>query len=328
SDGTYRLFTESLKDEHGLCDGELFGNQPTAAACSGVLIDEDLVLTAGHCVDAHTPCDAYAYVFNYHLDDATRPTHLADIRDEYVYSCARVVSQGSPLGSDYTPDFALVQLDRPVEGAHAPASIRPATPLSERESLAMIGFGSGLPAKIDSGGTVADPRADRLDFFVANVDAFQGHSGSATFDSENRLAGILINVDAFQGHSGSATFDSENRLAGILIGGRTPDYVTLDDESCERVAVYEDSQAAEVVHNIAPIVAALCDDGWDAQELCGPEACEGQPCGVTLPPSGGARPVPGDTTGCSASGGTTAFTSGWLGLLLFAVARRFRRRAA
>ena len=301
-DGTYAPApsVQSLGELHGLCPDELFVDQPAAAVCSGVLIDDDLVLTAGHCIDSRMPCDGYAYVFNYHLDD---PTHLAVIRDEDVYSCARVVSQGSPLGSDYTPDFALVQLDRPVEGAHAPASIRPATPLSERESLAMIGFGSGLPAKIDSGGTVADPRADRLDFFVANVDAFQGHSGSATFDSENRLAGILI-------------------------GGLAPDYVTLDDESCERVAVYEDSQAAEVVHNIAPIVAALCDDGWDAQELCDPEACEGQPCGVTLPPSGGARPVPGDTTCCSASGGTTAFTSGWLGLLLFAVARRFRRRAA
>jgi len=299
-DGIYELFTESLKDQRGLCADEQFGNQPTAASCSGVLIDDDLVLTAGHCIDARMPCDAYAYVFNYHLDD---PTHLAEIRDEDVYSCARVVSQGSPVGSDYTPDFAIVQLDRPVEGAHARASIRPATPLDEQESLAMIGFGSGLPAKIDSGGTVADARADHLDFFVSNVDAFQGHSGSATFDSENRLAGILI-------------------------GGLTPDYVTLDGESCERVAIYENSDAAEVVHNVAPIVAALCDDGWDAEELCGPEACEGQPCGVTLQPPGGAGPVAGETTGCSASGGPTAFTSGWLGLLLFAAARGFRRRAA
>jgi hypothetical protein len=299
-DGTYALFTDSLKDQRGLCDDERFGNQPTAASCSGVLIDDDLVLTAGHCVDARTPCDAYKYVFNYHLDD---PTHLAEIRDEDVYSCDRVVSQGSPLGSDQTPDFAIVQLRRPVEGAHAPASIRPATPLDTQESLAMIGFGSGLPAKIDSGGTVADPRADRLDFFVANVDAFQGHSGSATFDSENRLAGVLI-------------------------GGLTPDYVTLEGESCERVAVYENSEAAELVHNIAPIVAALCDDGWGAEELCGPKACEGQPCGVTVPPPGGSGAVPAETTGCSASGGAPAFTPGWLGLLLFAVARRFSRRAA
>ncbi len=174
SDGSYSLFTESLKDARGLCADELFGNQPTAASCSGVLIDDDLVLTAGHCIDTQTPCDSYAYVFNYYLED---PTHLAAIRDEDVYSCARVVSQGSPQGGDLTPDFAVVQLDRSVEGARSPVSIRPATPLDEQESLAMIGFGSGLPAKIDSGGTVADPRAAKLDFFIANLDAFQGHSG-------------------------------------------------------------------------------------------------------------------------------------------------------
>ena len=301
-DGTYALApsVQSLGELHGLCPDELFVDQPAAAVCSGVLIDDDLVLTAGHCIDSRMPCDGYAYVFNYHLDD---PTHLAVIRDEDVYSCARVVSDGRPLLGDYTPDFAVVQLDRPVEGAHVPALVRPATPLDQGESLAMIGFGSGLPAKIDTGGSVADPRADQLDYFVANVDAFQGHSGSATFDSENRLAGILI-------------------------GGRTPDYVTLEGESCERVAVHPDSPADELIHNIAPIVTHLCDDGWDAEELCGPKACEGQPCGSVLPPPGGGGVVPADTSGCSTSTGSTGFTSGLLGLLLFAVARRFRRRAA
>jgi len=48
SDGTHSLLSESLKDLRGLCPDELFGNQPTAASCSGVLIDDDLVLTAGH----------------------------------------------------------------------------------------------------------------------------------------------------------------------------------------------------------------------------------------------------------------------------------------
>jgi len=301
--GTYSLFTDSLKDLRGLCDDELFGNQPTAATCSGVLIDDDLVLTAGHCIDAQTPCDAYTYVFNYHLD---APSRLAAIHDEDVYSCARVVSQRAPEESNFTPDFAVIQLDRPVEGGQSPASIRPAMPLAQQESLTMIGFGSGLPAKIDSGGSVADPRADRLDFFIANVDAFQGHSGSATFDSENRLAGILI-------------------------GGRTPDYVVLEGESCGRVSVYDDSQAGEVVHNIAPIVAGLCADGWNAENLCDPKACEGEPCGF-IPPSTGGTGGPGVTaaegSGCRASTGSTSFASGALGLLLLAVARRFRRRVA
>lgn len=298
-DGTYGLYnTESLEKLLGLCPDQRFGWEPTAAVCSGVLIDDDLVLTAGHCIDANTPCDWYSYVFRYELE---APDSLAVIRDEDVYSCAKLVAQGTPQGSDLTPDFSVVQLDRPVEGAHAPALIRPATPLGVQESLTMIGFGTGLPAKIDSGGSVADPRADQLDFFVANVDAFQGHSGSATFDSQHRLAGILI-------------------------GGRTPDYVT-SAEGCAEVNVFQDSQAGEVVHNIAPIVDALCTGGWNANSLCDPKACAGEPCGVPSTPSDSPGVVPANKSGCSASRGSSDFASAWLGLLLFVVARRFRRRA-
>jgi hypothetical protein len=300
TDGTYGLFTESLEDAQELCPGELFGNQPTAAACSGVLIDDDLVLTAGHCIDATTPCEIYNYVFNYHL---VEPDRLAVIRDADVYSCTRVVSQDSPDVVGRPPDFAVVQLDRPVEGGKSPAVVRPATPLSEQESLTMIGFGSGLPAKIDSGGSVADPRASQLDFFFANVDAFQGHSGAATFDSQNRLAGILIS-------------------------GRAPDYVDSEDQSCKRVSVYEDSQAGEIIHNIAPIVASLCDDGEGVEALCDPQACEGQPCGSSPLPSPSPGGFPAPSSDCNASTDSTGLLSGWLGLLLFVAARRFRPRAA
>jgi len=299
-DGTYGLFTQALENAQELCPGELFGNQPTAAVCSGVLIDDDLVLTAGHCIDAVTPCDSYDYVFNYHLVAQDR---LAVIRDADVYSCTRVVSQEAPE-SILPPDFAIVQLDRPVEGAKSPVVIRPATPLIEQESLTMIGFGSGLPAKIDSGGSVADPRASELDYFVANVDAFQGHSGAATFDSQNRLAGILIR-------------------------GLAPDYVAdSEDPSCNRVSVYEDSEAGEIIHNVAPIVASLCDAGEGAAALCDPTACEGEPCGSTPLPSDGPGGFPAPSADCSASTHSTGALSGWLGLALFVAVRRFRPRAA
>lgn len=310
-DGTYSLFGETLGQARRLCADEAFANQPAIASCSGVLIDDQLVLTAGHCIDSLVTCDAYAYVFNYHLD---APNRLAAIRDEDVYTCTRVISQGTAQVGSHTPDYAIVELDRPVEGAHSPVPIRPAVPLDRHESLAMIGFGSGLPAKIDAGGAVANPRADQLDYFVANVDAFQGHSGSATFDSDNRLAGILI-------------------------GGRTPDYVRLQGESCTRVSVYEDSQAAELVHYISPIVGALCAEpvgaDWNADHLCDEKACEGEPCGVTPPPAAGPAPAPaegsgavsGGDSGCSASASSTDPMSGWLGLLLFVAARRVRRPA-
>jgi len=297
--GNYALRTFTLKDRQGLCDDEPFGNQPVAASCSGVLIADDLVLTAGHCISQQLPCEDFKYVFNYHLD---APNQLAFIRDEDVYSCARVALESDSPANDLTPDFAIIELDRPVEGDHTPVTIRPATAFQEGEPISMIGFGSGLPAKIDSGAAVADPRVDRGDFFV-------------------------VNLDAFQGHSGSATFDAESRLAGILLGGRVPDYVTDPSEGCARANVFDDSLAGEIVHNIAPIVAALCDEELMSDEMCALDACEGSPCGVPSVPSPGGvgGTVSSDTSGCSAVTNVPRSTSGWAMLLLAFAVLRFRR---
>ena len=298
--GYYGLDTFLLKDERDLCPDEPFGNQPVAASCSGALIADDLVLTAGHCISTQRSCETFRYVFNYHLDG---PDELALIEDEDVYSCKRVALETDSSGTDLTPDFAIIELDRPVEGGHKPLAIRPATPLDDGDSVAMIGFGSGLPAKIDSGAYVADARADRLDFFVANLDAFEGHSGAATFDSESQLAGILL-------------------------GGRVPDYVISPGEGCTRPNVFDDEDAGEIVHNIAPIVAALCDEGLGGEDLCGPDACGGEPCGMpSVPGTGGdgaVGAVPADGGGCSAAPMGTPSPVPWAVLLLVLAARRFR----
>lgn len=300
--GDYSLPSFTLQDSRGLCGDEPFSNQPVAASCSGVLIADDLVLTAGHCISTRRPCEDFSYVFNYHLES---PTQLALIRDEDVYSCARVALESdSPLDA-LTPDFAVIQLDRPVEGGHVPVTIRAATAFEEGEPISMIGFGSGLPAKIDSGATVADARADRGDYFV-------------------------VNLDAFEGHSGSATFDSDNQLAGILLGGRVPDYVTEPGEGCARANVFDDVEAGEIVHNIAPIVAALCDAGLVDDELCAPDACGGSPCGLPSVPGSsiGGGTVKTGGSGCSAVSGARETLAGWGMLLLAIVALRFRRTTA
>ncbi len=300
NDGTYSIIALSLQEERGLCDGERFANQPVVASCSGTLIDDDLVLTAGHCISPETPCDSFRYVFNYFLDG---PSLLAPIRDEDVYSCKRVFLEHDAPLDEVTPDYAVIQLDRPVEGMHEPVEIRPAVPLERGDSLRMIGFGSGLPAKIDSGASVADPPTAERDFFVANLDAFAGHSGSAIFDSNDELAGILL-------------------------GGRVPDYVMASNEDCFRVNVFDDSEAGEIGHEIATIVKGLCDDGWQRDNVCEISACQGDLC-ETPPPQndGGVGVVPGDTSGCSAAPGPESLGSLAAGLLLLLVARAFRRRA-
>ncbi len=40
------------------------------------------------------------------------------------------------------------------------------------ERVTVIGFGSGIPAKVDQGGFVIDPRDSIQDYFVASTDTF------------------------------------------------------------------------------------------------------------------------------------------------------------
>ncbi|MEM8607461.1 MAG: serine protease [Myxococcota bacterium] len=314
ADGIYVLFAVPLASSEGLCVGESFADQPTAANCSGVLIDDDLVLTAGHCMRTQARCDSTSFVFNYHLEG---PMELAAIDDDDVYECETIALRGEAGGDVPTPDFAVVRLDRSVSGGHRPASIRPATlPLTVGEPLTMIGFGSGIPAKIESGGEVFDPRTASLDYFVANSDAFRGHSGSPVFDSANELAGHLV-------------------------AGLGPDYVETNS-GCFVVNTFQDTAAGELVHYLAPVVAALCDQGFGSDALCGEDACDGEPCGVKAPTTGGNLPVvttggsggaggggsipAASSSGCRAAPGTS-FPSGWLALATLALLARIRRSA-
>ena len=270
-DGLYTLFASSLQEQEALCDGEAFINQPTAAFCSGVLIEDDLILTAGHCVRTQAQCEGIRFVFDYFLEG---PSTLASIDDDDVYGCRQIVVRDEASNASVTPDFAVIQLDRPVTGNRTPVPIRAgATPLPLGEPVAMIGFGSGLPAKIDTGGAVIDPRASTLDHFETSTDAFGGHSGSPTFDG---------NLE----------------LAGILVAGRGPDYIPSPSEACARVNRFPDGEGGESVHYVAPILSRLCAEGWNG-ELCGGEpSCSGEACGPVPTP----RTAPSGSSGCQAAG--------------------------
>ena len=178
-----------LKSAYDLCDGERFEDQPTAAQCSGTLIGTDLVLTAGHCVTTLTACKSWRYVFNY---VETGPNELAGLTDDDVYECKDVVASTVRMSRGRSLDYAVVRLDRPIVG-HSPAPIRPPTDtLRAGDPLRVIGFPSGLPAKIDDGGQVSDPRTQQGDYFVGNPDTFAGNSGSGVFDAMGRLVGVLV----------------------------------------------------------------------------------------------------------------------------------------
>lgn len=228
--------TQTLGESQGLCEGEAFSNHPTAGICSGTLIAPDLVLTAGHCVDnGQASCENLFAVFNYEWLPSTG--QLDTITTNDIYACQRIVAQALSDSGGTTRDYGIFQLDRPVTG-YTPANVVSSRPnFQVGDDFVLIGSPSGIPMKIDDGGTVREPRTSPGDYLVGNPDTFGGNSGSGVF-----LPGSLD-------------------LFGVLISGDT-DYV--EDGSCTRVNVCSESGCGgENILYATAAIDAFCAVGTD-----------------------------------------------------------------
>lgn len=177
---------KASEDKITFCEGTRFTEQPNPGMCSGFLIAPDLMVTAGHCVTIDRFCEDYQWVFDFKMDKATQKAGV-NIKEENIYKCDKVVSNTliSVLGLDY----AVVKLDRKVVG-RAPLKIN-ADALDATSKVMVIGGPSGLPTKVTTNGDVR--KNNHPNFFVTNLDTFQGNSGSAVFDQETGVVqGILV----------------------------------------------------------------------------------------------------------------------------------------
>lgn len=177
-----------------VCKDEKFAYQPTLADCTGFLVGEDLLLTAGHCMiesmgevvqDKSTPaCEENSWMFDYASEKGS--IQINGIDKSKMYNCSKVV-----FGRlDQKGDFALVKLDRKVTGRH-PLKFRKSGSVQRGQSLFVIGNPSGLPLKYASGAKVVDNQYSQ--FFSANLDTFGGNSGSPVFNAETyEVEGILV----------------------------------------------------------------------------------------------------------------------------------------
>lgn len=260
------IVAPSLGDSHRLCPGSRFAEQPSAADCSGALIDSDLVLTAGHCVPSLSACRSMGFVFGYHYTDQDV---LNPLTEDDVFACSQIV-----VRSDW-PDYAVVRLDRPATPRFSPLPIKQGDfALRPGEPLRMIGFPSGIPAKIDDGGRVIDPRDESLDHFVATTDSFGGNSGSPVLDARQEVVGILVR--------GASDFWWQN---GCWSLATYPEGGGGDGEEVTYVA-----RALSALCNVVPD-AAPCDDAptsW-CSSCVESEAC---PSGWVCSPSDGVCGVP------------------------------------
>lgn len=254
--GSAEVVAPTLGEALDLCDSEPFREQPSAARCSGTLIDDDLLLTAGHCLGytdeetARLVCAQLRIVFDYYLASAgAEPL----IEPDDVFSCKSVVVYQKEAGNPDAADFAVVQLDRPATPERLAVSVQSARP-EVGDLLTAATHGAGLPLKVQLG--VGITEVDDGQFLTAETDSFAGGSGGALFDRELSLVAIQAR--------GLADWQ----------------YV----EGCGRAVRVE--QTSEQHQFAVSAVEAVCDAGWPSPRLCGTEPR----CGDTICSPGEACP--------------------------------------
>lgn len=187
------LFSKEIKlkgssmIDRGLCSSERFSRQMSGAVCSGFLVSPTTLVTAGHCMKTMNDCKDNKWVFDYKVDSENQ--FDVTVSKNSVYKCKSIIKQTLTK----TNDYALIELDRPVTDRQ-PLKIRTSGKPEVGDELVVIGHPTGLPTKIADGAKV---RSLKGEFFVANLDAFGGNSGSAVINVKTEeVEGILVRGEA------------------------------------------------------------------------------------------------------------------------------------
>jgi len=186
-----------------MCPDELFTSQSAPGFCTGFLVREDVLVTAGHCLQK-VPCSDTSIVFGFQMEAVDS---LAALTDDNVFKCTEVIAQVLPSQNNQYMDYAILKLDRPADRsglAYASEDL-----IEVQSNVAVLGHPSGLPMKVASDASVMSNLASDP-FFVTNLDTFGSNSGSPVIDT------------------------SSYRVEGILVRGEI-DYVPSEDGSCVQV---------------------------------------------------------------------------------------------
>jgi V8-like Glu-specific endopeptidase len=252
-DGSIQIAGPTLGELADLCPSEAFADQAAAARCSAVLVDDRLLLTAGHCVVDAAACADLRWVFGYAITSAGAPPLL---RDDEIYSCAAVVGRHREHAAGGLHwDYAFVELDRAVSATLHPVELATHAPLVD-DPLSVIGYPSGLPVKLDPHARVLDARSTAPDYFTLSSDTFAGSSGSGVFDASGALTGILI--------AGGEDYEYRAEL-GCSVARR----VSAGGE--DRDAGSSAEHSGERANRAAATIDGLCASGYESARLCSPE---------------------------------------------------------
>lgn len=188
---------ESLSWSMRVCSDQRFATQPTVVDCTGFLIGEDILVTAGHCIDTRRheykneksgACGTHSWLFDYKTENSGN-VDLSNTSHNNLYKCKRVI-YSKLEGSE---DYAIIQLERKVKDRQ-PLKIRTSGKISKDQEIFVMGHPSGLPLKFAGDAKVFSHHGA---YFSTNLDTFGGNSGSPVFNAQtHEVEGILVRGNA------------------------------------------------------------------------------------------------------------------------------------
>lgn len=182
------IFAGLLENTEGMnfCKDIAFAKHHSLEACTGFLVGEDLLATAGHCFATEADCSNKTIVFNVLAKNEIESGYLLSAKN--TFECKEIVSSG--IEPENNLDFAVIRLNRKVFDRPI-LKLRNEGSLSGHEKVFMIGHPLGLPQVVTNSVSILENGQPH--FFKAELDSFEGNSGSPVFNSKTfEVEGILV----------------------------------------------------------------------------------------------------------------------------------------
>ncbi len=178
------LSGNTLESNAKLCKEERFIENKSMSGCTGFLISEDLLVSAGHCFMAASDCSDQLIIFGIGTSQQTKTGYTVSNRD--IYQCSEIID--AKFGG--VSDYAIIRLSKKTK--RPTLKIRKLGMVKSDDEVFMLGHPMGTPLKKSSKVKINDN--EHLTFFKAPLDSFTGNSGSPVINARTLLVeGILVN---------------------------------------------------------------------------------------------------------------------------------------
>jgi V8-like Glu-specific endopeptidase len=225
----------------GLCPEERFSKQyANWLNCTGFLVTEDVMVTAGHCIvfnhssvqpalveDGNTTmCRDFSWVFDFKATHTGQVPIMNYDTQQQIAGCQKVIyahitpdqlkSDGVAIG-EYGLDYSIIRLDRPLLNRKPLRLAEGGTRVGEPVSA--VTYPSGLPLKVASHARVLQNQFEN--YFTTNLDISSGSSGGPVFNYKNEVIGIVVRASPVEDYIWDKKRDCATSYVCQTIGAGT-----------------------------------------------------------------------------------------------------------